>query len=101
MVVDSAAGAAAPEGPIDQLKLYVGSLSWGVDDESLQQSSRSSVPARSCGLGMIGIPCLRAYALLLRDPCTCLRGVLLCFLVLCHQLPRPLQLRGPSQDLLV
>ena len=25
----------APEGPIDQLKLYVGSLSWGVDDESL------------------------------------------------------------------
>ena len=26
----------APEGPIDQLKLYVGSLSWGVDDESLQ-----------------------------------------------------------------
>ena len=29
-------GGAPPEGPIDELKLYVGSLSWGVDDTALQ-----------------------------------------------------------------
>jgi hypothetical protein len=34
-VVDSGV-LAVRKGPIDQLKLYVGSLSWGVDDESLQ-----------------------------------------------------------------
>ena len=33
-VVDSGV-LAVRKGPIDQLKLYVGSLSWGVDDESL------------------------------------------------------------------
>ena len=52
----------APEGPIDQLKLYVGSLSWGVDDESLQAEFSkfgpcevrragddwNPVPARAC-----------------------------------------------------
>jgi len=51
-----------PEGPIDQLKLYVGSLSWGVDDAALQEEFSkfgpcevrragddwNPVPARAC-----------------------------------------------------
>jgi hypothetical protein len=30
-------GGGPPEGPIDELKLYVGGLSWGVDDAGLQE----------------------------------------------------------------
>jgi len=31
----------APEGPIDELKLYVGGLSWNVDDAGLQEAFQS------------------------------------------------------------
>lgn len=31
-------GGGPPEGPIDELKLYVGNLDWGVDDELLESA---------------------------------------------------------------
>ena len=34
-------GGGPPEGPIDELKLYVGNLDWGVDDEILETSFKT------------------------------------------------------------
>jgi hypothetical protein len=90
VVVDSAAAAGAaadasaalPRAPSTSSSCTSAVSPGASTTRACRQSCRSSVPARSGALGMIGIPCLRAHTSLLHDPCTWLRGVRLCFLAL-------------------